>query len=79
MAGPQAGWKGATPFPRTAQEQEAVARQDIPGVFLPDKTACSGADEGGGLTLPTWGWRRVGPEMEEVSTPLMGKEGRERQ
>lgn len=49
------------------------------GLSFPDKTACSGADEGRGLTLPTWGWRRAGPEMEEVSTPLMGKEGRERQ
>lgn len=49
------------------------------GLSLPDKTVCSGADEGRGLTLPTWGWRRAGPEMEEVSTPLMGKEGKERQ
>lgn len=67
-------------FPKDSQRARSCRQAEKSwGLSFPDKTDSSGVGEGRGLFLPTWGWKRAGPEMEEVSTPLMGKEGKERQ
>lgn len=50
VAGPQACWKEAALFPRTAQEQEPAVRENIPGVFLSlSPTGCGEVGGGRGL------------------------------
>lgn len=64
VAGPQACWKGATPFPRTAQEQETLGQQ--------------GLDEGSSLSAPHRGGGRLARIWRKSAHPYWsGREKRD--
>lgn len=65
--------------PRAGGCSQGGARTSLPPCHASSGAEGRGLEEGSSRQPHTRGWRRAGPDMEEVSTPLLGREGKARQ